>query len=44
MVPGHICHIYEIWRNKEVTNALKSSIRVVMKAKSEGGGFYEEAE
>ena len=25
-------------------NALKSSVRVVMKAKSEGGGFYEEAE
>ena len=22
MVPGHSCHIYEIWRSKEVKDAL----------------------
>ena len=25
MVPCHSCHIYEIWRNKEVGDTLRSS-------------------
>ena len=44
MVPGHSCHIYGIWRSREVRNTLKSPIRVVMQAKSGGGSFYGEAE
>ena len=32
MVPCHSCHIYGIWRSKEVRKALKSSFRVAMQA------------
>ena len=30
--PYHICHIYEIWRTKDVGDALKSSFGVAMQA------------
>ena len=30
--PCHICHIYEIWRRKDVGDPLKSSFGVAMQA------------
>ena len=32
MRPCHSCHIYEIWRRKELGDALKSSSQVAMQA------------
>ena len=32
MGPGHSCHIYRIWRNKEVGDALKSLFGVTVQA------------
>ena len=42
MGPGHSCHIYRIWRNKEVGDALKSLFGVTVQATREGGSFYGE--
>ena len=41
MVPCHSCHIYEIWRNKEVGDALKSSFGMATQVPNgERGSFY----
>ena len=39
MVPCHSCHIYWIWRNKEVGETLKLSFGVAMQAKRKDN-FY----
>ena len=40
MVPGDSCHIYGIWRSREVGEALKSSkVNVWKSAFMENGGF-----
>ena len=36
MVPCHICHIYVIWRSKEVGDALKSSFGWQCKLEGKG--------
>ena len=38
MVPCHICHIYGIWRNKEVGGCFKALFKVAMQAIREEGG------
>ena len=38
--PCHTCHIYEIWRSKEVRDPLKSSFGMTMQA-STGGRQFE---
>ena len=42
MVPCHICHIYGIWRSKEVGDALKSPFGMAMQATSGGGDNFNE--
>ena len=41
MVPCHSCHIYGIWRSKEVGDVLKSSFEVATQTAREGDSFYE---
>ena len=38
--PCHICHIYEIWRSKDVGDALKSSFGGSNGSHNEGGGDF----
>ena len=42
MVPSRICHIYGIWRSKEVGHALKSLFEVLMQATRGEGNFNGE--
>ena len=40
MVRCHICHIYGIWRSKEVGDALKPPFGMAMQATSGGGDNF----
>ena len=40
MMPCHICHIYGIWKNKEVGGCFKLSFGMAMQATKGAGGNF----